>query len=256
MQVDGARLEVVNLYAEKGIPTIVFVGGLGAPAERNYLLDKLAKRGYEVTIFGPRNAGESSGILEASNFVEDSARVIDSVTQRNGRKPYVIGHSMGGYATARILGKEAAAEKAVLLAPLMRMDEQNTVLINRLAHLAQRGRIPKKLSSLTLEFLMGGKQKFGRDGIVPFINSVYESPPVDMKLLAPTRVYLAESGNWLNKISNLRELEEEWKKLGADVRIVPGSDHWFSSWKHTPFSNAFGNIDKYGMTEEIVDLLR
>ena len=237
LKVDNeVELELKSYYSDRDTPRIISATGLGGSAGTCSFIDYLA-RDFHIVTFSPRNSGFSNGYLTVENYVSDTARLVDYLSQKNRRKPFGIGHSAGGYAIARLLGEGSLVEKAVLLAPLLQMSEQNPLLLNnylRWCIQASRQPIPRFLLKQGKEpqrrYFVFGKQRFDLEHISAFLNSLYESPPCNKKLLSSTKVILAGGTCFRLPIPNkrLRQLERIWRNLGADVETHQDMNHWFS----------------------------
>ena len=255
---ERVELEVRRYYQNEGCPDIVFARGLGGCAGREPLLDDLSEK-YCVTTFSPRGAGESSGRLTVENCVQDISLVVDDLSQERGRKVYgAFGHSMGGYAFARILGERSAVEKAVLLCPLLSMYEQNPSLISRPVKWATRsGSLPARFldacfdSYLPLDFLKVNGQGFRKSDLRLFVSSLYTSPHCDNKLLSPTRVLLTGGSVFHLPISNLDALKKEWESLGAKVSVWGDLDHLISGSPCSFGGEYYSKAKSSGIDKEI-----
>ena len=102
----------IQLYFRKDTPAstpkaaIVIVHGLCEHAGRyDYVTEKLLKKSFVVYRFDHRGHGRSEGqrvfYKDFHDIIEDVHTVIDKVKSENPKLPlFVIGHSMGGFASA------------------------------------------------------------------------------------------------------------------------------------------------------------
>ena len=106
-----------NEGGEKG--TILFSHGMGLSAD--YYLPEIhffARLGYTVFSYDYRGYGKSEGrFLTFYDSVEDLSAAFDHIS-KDREKIILMGHSMGGYATAVFMSeRNEKVEKAVLYAP-------------------------------------------------------------------------------------------------------------------------------------------
>jgi len=253
-------LEVKSYYSQKNVPTIVSVTGLGGCAGKDCVIDYLA-RDYQVVTFSPRNSGSSNGHLTLENYALDTLKVIDYVSQIDGERPYGIGHSMGGYTLGRLLGEIPLVKKAVLLAPLIDITEQNPDWFNNyIRNNINREKVPGAIQ-LGLFFsnnLFGflGNQRFDQEDSLPFLKSLYNASECSNPLLCPTQVILAGRANNRFKIKNVFELSSCWENLGAKVAIYSELNHWFSGVSHSGVGVPFSLCKKEGITKIICDFFK
>lgn len=103
-------------------PIIMIHGGQhGKWAWQNWAL-YLSKAGYEVHALDWYNHGDSDRLPESQfikrSIVDVANNEVKTVARHLGRKPILVGHSMGGLAAA-VYASEAPVEKLVLLTPVM-----------------------------------------------------------------------------------------------------------------------------------------
>jgi len=102
---DKTRLYMVKDYVDQPKGVIVIVHGLCEHLGRyEYLAGKLNEAGYSVCRFDHRGHGRSDGKKVYYNcwtqISDDVNAVVDMVKAENeGKKLFVLGHSMGGYAS-------------------------------------------------------------------------------------------------------------------------------------------------------------
>lgn len=249
------ELEIIRYFYQKESPCIISATGLGGAAGTCCFIDYLA-RDYNVITFSPRNSGSSNGHLTIDNYISDTAKVIDHFSQKVGEKPYGIGHSMGGYSLGYLLGESPLVKKAVLLAPLINITEQNLSLLNRyLTNHINQGKISKIIQKGVLLsnnfFGIFDKQRFDSQDVMSFLKSLYEASECNKKLLVPTYVVLAGRTNFRLRIKGIRGLKSAWEKLGAKVDIYPELNHWFSGTGFLGVGEPFSLCEKEGILEKI-----
>jgi len=261
---EGVELELKSYYCDRETPKIVSVTGLGGVAGTGYFIDYLA-RNHHIVTFSPRNSGLSKGHFTIDNYVSDTAKVIDHLSQSDGRRPLGIGYSTGGYALGRLLGESPLVERAVLLSPLIQMSEQNHLPMNLyFKWCLQRNRpffpgfLLKTYPESQEKYFAMDKQRFDLDDIIPFLKSLYESSPCSKKLLSPTKVVLTGGAFTRLPISSrkLKKIREVWTSLGADVDVYSDINHWYSGSRW--FSNVgdiFCLAEKRGITQDMADFL-
>lgn len=102
---DGTRLYMVKDYVDQPKGVIVIVHGLCEHLGRyDYVTEKLNQAGYSVCRFDHRGHGKSDGKKVYyscwTEISDDVNAVVDMVKAENAdTKLFVLGHSMGGYAT-------------------------------------------------------------------------------------------------------------------------------------------------------------
>lgn len=249
----GVNLEVISLFSDKEKPALVFVKGLGGGAgNREGLVDRLAED-YRVVTFSPRNSGNSNGKYNIDNFVSDSEKVIDSIAQTIGKQPHGIGHSTGGYALAKLMEKKPVVDRAVLLAPLLKMDEQLPGPLNwYFRNCVKNKRNPFFLRQYNLD-----DQRILGEEAASFLESLYKSEGCDSDLKSPALVLLTGATTLGLPISNneLKSLKEKWESLGADVKVHAYLDHFFSGKWYKRGKRVFGQLEKPEHYNEIKDFL-
>jgi pimeloyl-ACP methyl ester carboxylesterase len=239
---DRVNLELIRYFRDKEKPLLVLIKGFGGSAgNQEGLVDKLTSD-YQVVTFSPRNSGNSNGSYNITNFVSDSDKVIDYVSQMQGKKPYGIGHSTGGYAIAKLLEKSPLVEKAVLLSPLIEMSEQNpSVLDWYFKNCIKNNRNPFFLDRYVL-----ADQRFSDSDAIDFLRSLYESPECSSKLSSPTLVLLSGATCMRLPISNkeLTQLKNIWEDLGAKVEVHGELNHFFSGRWYQGINKIFSELEK------------
>ena len=239
----GVKLETITYYNNINDPSIILGPGLGGSAKKSSPSDILIKNfvgmNYKVRIFSPRNSGNSTGHLTIGNYISDLGLVIRNSEDNDERKPFVIGHSIGGYSLGRILGEDNNIEKAVLLAPLLAANEQNPWFLDKLLKLENKKARSAVFHSLNfinsfLWYLGASDQRFsGVKDAYEFAESLYSSPVCNCKMKVPTYIFLPGYTNVGSKIKNLDKLKKEWKELqsrNSKIETYPDLDHYFSGF--------------------------
>ena len=227
----GAKLETISYYNNINNPCIIFAVGVGGTAGKGSSADNLTRSfvdlGYKVRIFSPRNSGGSTGNITVDNYVSDLELAIRNSEYLDERKPFVIGHSIGGYALGRILFNNADVEKAVLLSPLLNITEQNPGFL--------KNSFGRKFVSYILSLTGLDAQKFSdRKDAYSFLESLYFAEECKEKMNVPTYIILTGRTNIGFKIKNLNELEKKWKELqtkSSKIETYSDLDHFFSGLK-------------------------
>ncbi|MBS3079757.1 alpha/beta fold hydrolase [Candidatus Pacearchaeota archaeon] len=262
---DNVKLEVKSYYADRDAPRIVSATGLGGSAGTCHFIDYLA-RDYHVVTFSPRNAGESNGHFTFDSYISDSAKIIDHLSQKDGRTPLGIGYSTGGYVLARLLGERALVERAILLAPLLQMSEQHHFLANgyfKFCIKTNKTPLLGLLSGINVNsegnYAELDRQRFGLDELPSFFKSFYDSALCDKKLLSPTKVVLTGGTCFgLPMFSReLKRLKTVWEGLDAEVDIYPDINHWFSGSKwFSGVGDVFCLSEKIGATRSMEEFFK
>lgn len=103
-----ARLEVISHYSRSGEkhPPLLFVHGAwhGAWCWDRGFLERIARQGFDVHAMSLRGHGRSAGrdrlrTTRVRDFVDDIEEVADSLRA----PPIIIGHSMGGFLTQKLM---------------------------------------------------------------------------------------------------------------------------------------------------------
>lgn len=109
------QLELIHRSANTPVkpPPILFVHGAwhAAWCWDEYFLPYFAKKGYNVYALSLRGHGQSEGRVRwasIANYVSDVASVADQLEAKHGKRPVVVGHSMGGFVVQHYLGKYSA----------------------------------------------------------------------------------------------------------------------------------------------------
>jgi pimeloyl-ACP methyl ester carboxylesterase len=256
------NLETIRYYSNREAPSLVFVKGIGGSAgNREGLVEQLAKD-YNVMTFSPRGSGNSDGDYTIDSLVQDTTSLLREEADKIGHQPYVLGHSMGGYTLARVLGKEQAAKKAVLLAPLLDLKEQLPSIVDLvLRNLAKKERMPGFINTAYQKFSSGEfrlcDQGIKIEKMPEFLEGLYDAETCTEPLKAPTKVILAGGSCLYLPISNeeLAILESKWRNLGAETKVFPNLDHNFKGKWFNPFGEVFKEFKREENYREICDFL-
>jgi pimeloyl-ACP methyl ester carboxylesterase len=122
-RVQGVSVDKYNPPKKTSKPPIIMVhgGAHGKWSWQNWATF-FSKAGYEVHVLDWYNHGDSDRLPEQEfikrSIVDVARDEIKTVAQHLNRKPILIGHSMGGLASA-VYAEGAPVEKLVLLTPVM-----------------------------------------------------------------------------------------------------------------------------------------
>jgi pimeloyl-ACP methyl ester carboxylesterase len=225
----NVNLELKTFYKNPKGPIILDPVGLGGYAENTRLVKGLISKGFVVKKFSPRNSGKSTGYLTLDNYITDTIFVTNHIFKKTGIKPYGIGHSMGGYVLAHILGKKACFKKVVLLSPLIKITEQNPRWLNHyLKKIDHEQSFPNFLRFLIWihnKFMSPGekaKHKYisldqerfnNQKEVFHFLDSLYSSQSCNSRIKVPSYIILTGKTNIGTKIHNILKIKNKWKKL-------------------------------------------
>jgi len=110
----GGRRVVAWAWGQRG-PGVLLVHGWGSRGARFVDLgNALLTKGYRVVTFDAPGHGASAGRLSSG---PEFARAAQAVVRAVGPVSYVVGHSVGGFASALAIGRGLAVHRAVFLAP-------------------------------------------------------------------------------------------------------------------------------------------
>src|SRR5262249_27128890 len=118
---DGSRLYVRRHEVKDARGEVIILHGLGEHSGRyGPLTDYLVSRQSSVTADDQRGHGQSEGlpghVEQFEDYERDLERIVASVRARSdARKPFTIGHSMGGLVTLRFLGTARSALHGAVL---------------------------------------------------------------------------------------------------------------------------------------------
>ncbi|MBU1671192.1 MAG: lysophospholipase [Actinobacteria bacterium] len=139
---DGVRLFVKRYANPEGTPVIFFHGFNGngfefdLPRENKNFAVYLARRGYDVWVSSFRGCGQEPYISECDwrhsmdhLAIYDATAIVDGVITETGKKPFWIGHSMGGIVLYMYLqGVRFDGENIVVSDPAL-VEERNAKLL-------------------------------------------------------------------------------------------------------------------------------
>jgi len=110
----GGRRVVAWSWGERG-PGVLLVHGWGSRGARFVDLgNALRTEGYRVVTFDAPGHGASAGRLSSG---PEFARATQAVVNAVAPVSHVVGHSLGGFASALAMGRGLAVRRAVFLAP-------------------------------------------------------------------------------------------------------------------------------------------
>ncbi|WP_270169848.1 alpha/beta hydrolase [Paenibacillus sp. SYP-B4298] len=118
---DGTKLYYSKNIVQEAKGAVVIVHGLCEHAGRyDYVTDKLNARGLNVFRFDHRGHGRSEGkkvyYSDFHQMIDDVNAVVESALQESGELPlFVIGHSMGGFATTSFATKYPGKVRGIVL---------------------------------------------------------------------------------------------------------------------------------------------
>nr|WP_193768892.1 alpha/beta hydrolase [Metasolibacillus meyeri] len=118
---DGTKLYLKKDLVDNAKAAVVVVHGLCEHANRyDYVTEKLIARGFNVYRFDHRGHARSEGkrifYSDFNEIIDDVNSVVDVALQENPNVPvFVIGHSMGGFATTAFGTKYPGKVKGIVL---------------------------------------------------------------------------------------------------------------------------------------------
>ncbi|MEC0128811.1 alpha/beta hydrolase [Paenibacillus pabuli] len=118
---DGTKLYFSKDTVDNAKAAVVIVHGLAEHASRyDYLTEKLNQRGFNVYRFDHRGHARSEGqrafYSDFHQIIEDVNVIVEAALQESANIPlYVIGHSMGGFATSSFGTKYPGKVKGIVL---------------------------------------------------------------------------------------------------------------------------------------------
>ncbi len=126
--------QILNPEGLPHLPSIILVHGfVGSPKDFIYLAEALAGLGYRVIC--PVTPGQTTRtpILSRGEYTPEDyeawlCAIIKNEKQATGKKPLLVGHSMGGTLATIIARKESVA-RLVLLAPFFSLPYANGIAI-------------------------------------------------------------------------------------------------------------------------------
>jgi pimeloyl-ACP methyl ester carboxylesterase len=106
----GNRL-AADIFGDAGSPVLFLHGGGQTRHAWRATAERLARRGHVAVALDQRGHGESDWIADAhyavADFAADATRVCDVLAARHGRRPVLVGASLGGLA-AMVAAREAS----------------------------------------------------------------------------------------------------------------------------------------------------
>ncbi|MFD1886277.1 alpha/beta hydrolase [Paenibacillus wenxiniae] len=133
---DGTKLYFSTNIVPNAKASVVIVHGLCEHASRyDYLTEKLNTRGFNVYRFDHRGHARSEGkrvyYSDFHHLIDDVNAVVELALQQSGELPvFVIGHSMGGFATSSFGTKYPGKVKGIVLSGAL--TRYNTQVAGRL----------------------------------------------------------------------------------------------------------------------------
>ncbi|PYE52440.1 lysophospholipase [Paenibacillus barcinonensis] len=118
---DGTQLYFSKDIVENAKAAVVIVHGLAEHASRyDYVTEKLNNRGFNVYRFDHRGHARSEGprtfYSDFHHLIDDVNVIVEAALQESGDTPlFVIGHSMGGFATSSFATKYPGKVKGIVL---------------------------------------------------------------------------------------------------------------------------------------------
>ena len=143
----GGRRVAAWSWGEQGLG-VLLVHGWGSRGARFVDLgNALLSEGHRVVTFDAPGHGASSGRLSSG---PEFARAVQAVANAVGPVSHVVGHSLGGFATALAMGRGLAIRRAVFLAPSIDVNSYSAQFQTLLGIAApvmasMRGRLARRL---------------------------------------------------------------------------------------------------------------
>src|SRR6266571_6031467 len=143
----GGRRVAAWSWGEQGLG-VLLVHGWGSRGARFVDLgNALLSDGYRVVTFDAPGHGASSGRLSSG---PEFARAVQAVANAVAPVSHVVGHSLGGFATALAMGRGLAIRRAVFLAPSIDVNSysaqfQTLLGIEAPVMASMRGRLERRL---------------------------------------------------------------------------------------------------------------
>ncbi len=266
LELELSILKKTKETKEQGIekPTVVFCHGMFAnEACWTKMADSLRKVGYDCVVPNlPFHAPheKSEGQLEAlgKTSLEDYYQFLLGVVEKIEGPVLLVGHSMGGFLTAKVSTNEKLRDKvlgAVLLTPAAPkgiLSLYTSVIRGNLSGFVKSAWLGKKFMLTFGEFryLLNGvspkriQEMLRKNHLTPESGTAARSfafwlkdAEIEDKLICPTLVVGAEEDRWVPpKVT--RQVAE---KLGAEYVEVKGLGHWV--------------VEDSGVLEKVLDWL-
>jgi len=132
----GNRL-VADMLGDSGPSVLLLHGGGQTRHSWRETAERLARSGSTAYALDQRGHGDSDWIADGSyafsDYADDARAVADALAARSGKRPIVIGASLGGIAALLAEGKAAKAGRAPLFSALVLVDITPRVDLNGVA---------------------------------------------------------------------------------------------------------------------------
>jgi pimeloyl-ACP methyl ester carboxylesterase len=143
----GGRRVAAWSWGERG-PGVLLVHGWGSRGARFVDLgNALLSQGYRVVTFDAPGHGASAGRLSSG---PEFARAAQAVVNAVGPVSHIVGHSLGGFASALAIGRGLAVRRAAFLAPSANVNSYSAqfealLRIDKPVMASMRGRLERRL---------------------------------------------------------------------------------------------------------------
>lgn len=143
----GGRRVVAWSWGDRG-PGVLLVHGWGSRGARFVDLgNALLIHGYRVVTFDAPGHGASAGRLSSG---PEFARAVHAVVHAVGPVSYIVGHSVGGFASALAIGRGLGVRRAVFLAPSANVNSYSAQFeallgVEKPVMASMRGRLERRL---------------------------------------------------------------------------------------------------------------
>jgi pimeloyl-ACP methyl ester carboxylesterase len=132
----GNRL-VADMFGDAGPSVLLLHGGGQTRHSWRETAERLARSGSTAYALDQRGHGDSdwiaAGSYAFSDYADDARAVSDALAVRSGKRPIVIGASLGGIAALLAEGKAAKADREALFSALVLVDITPRVDLNGVA---------------------------------------------------------------------------------------------------------------------------
>jgi pimeloyl-ACP methyl ester carboxylesterase len=132
----GNRL-VADMFGDAGPSVLLLHGGGQTRHSWRETAERLARSGSTAYALDQRGHGDSdwiaAGSYAFSDYADDARAVSDALAARSGKRPIVIGASLGGIAALLAEGKAAKAGREALFSALVLVDITPRVDLNGVA---------------------------------------------------------------------------------------------------------------------------
>jgi len=143
----GGRRVAAWSWGERG-PGVLLVHGWGSRGARFIDLgNALLTHGYRVVTFDAPGHGASAGRLSSG---PEFARAAQAVVNAVGSVSHIVGHSLGGFASALAMGRGLTVRRAVFLAPSANVNSYSSQFeallgVEQPVMASMRGRLERRL---------------------------------------------------------------------------------------------------------------